>query len=380
MIFSPIDRSDASAQLSSESEFQFLDRSSRPEIGIVRCLLEDLVAQYPSDERIELIKRIQSGNDTNFNSAVFELILYSALTKLGYNLQPHPILSNGSTKRPDFLVTTQDGSQFYLEAVLASHENGSHYGKQKMIQTTLDAFQKERHEKFKVDFKYTGFPTTQPSKKDLISCVHKWLDSLDPDNEDVKSKMLLWSHEGLQLRMRPRPISPGNRGKLKSLRGISSRGVSMVDSTSAIRKSITSKGNRYGELDKPYLIAVNFNSPFLDQEDEEQALFGDEAFTFSCDDSEPFELNRLPNGAWIGRTGPRYTRISGVWIFNDLSAYTIARRRSTVYFNPWAKKALPAELKKFPHAEVQNDTLTRLEGVSIRDIFTLPPEWPESNP
>lgn len=379
MIFSPIDRPDASPKLSSESEFQFLDRSSRPEIGIVRCLLEDLVAQYPSDEKIELIKRIRSGNDTNFNSAIFELLLYSALTKLGYNLQPHPILSNGSTKRPDYLVTTQDGSQFYLEAVLVSDENGSEYGKQKMIQTTLDAFQKARHDNFRVDYTHSGFPRTQPNKRELISTVLNWLNSLDPDLANVEKETLLWSHEDWKLSMHPRPISPSKRGGSKSLCGVYTRGMRIINSASSIRKAITFKGNRYGELDKPYLIAVNFSSPFLDQEDEEQALFGDEALTFSSDDSEPVELNRMNNGAWIGRNGPRYTRISGVWIFNNLNAYTIARRRSTIYFNPSATRPLPARLKELPHAELQDDNLARLEGISIRDIFTLPPEWPESN-
>lgn len=105
-----------------------------------------------------------------------------------------------------------------------------------------------------------------------------------------------------------------------------------------IRDAVRFKGSKYGKLDKPLLVAVNFGSLHLARLDEMQALYGQEQFMFSVDepDKEP-RLERAPNGVWRGRTGPQATRVSGAWLFNDLTPYTVASRRHTIYFNPWPR-------------------------------------------
>ncbi|RBP41449.1 hypothetical protein DES53_107281 [Roseimicrobium gellanilyticum] len=317
MLFDQTLRQNSSPKLSGESEFVFLNRSSRQEFDTVRCMLEQLASAYPQDALPELRSRVRCGDDTLFHSAVFELLVYSILKKLGYDLQPHPELANGSTARPDFLVTGQDGFQFYLEAVLASEEGGTLSGKSRMIETTLDAIREARHDNFWVDIQHSGLPQTQPSKRKLISAVLKWLDTLDPDKvprhpDEFATNNFFWEHEDWKLRLRPRPISQRNRGKSKSLIGITQRPLSFVTHSDPIREAIVSKGHRYGQLDKPLLIAVNFSTPFLDRLDEVQALFGTETFRIDiANESEPVTTERLPNGAWLGRGGPQYTRVSG---------------------------------------------------------------------
>jgi|GEM_PF-5496206 len=106
MLFIEYLRNDSSPKAHLESDFSFLDRSSRPEIERVRHYLENLVGEYPQEERDELVARLKCGDDTHFKSAVFELALYTFLVRLGYALSPHPELPNGSKARPDFHVTT----------------------------------------------------------------------------------------------------------------------------------------------------------------------------------------------------------------------------------------------------------------------------------
>lgn len=387
MLFSQISRTDSSPKLGGECEYTFIDRSFRHEITRVRNILEDLFSSYPREAAGELASRVQSKNDGLFNSAIFELLIFSMLTKLGYRLVPHPVLNNGSSKRPDFLVVAQSGAEFYLEAVLASEEDGTLVGRNRMIETTLDAIRKARHDNFWVDFTHSGLPNSQPPGSKLVRDVLVWLDSLDADvvSEQLSAGIhrpehnLVRRYGGWSISLRPRPISRRTRGKSKSLIGISSKGIGFVDSSSPIRDAIRSKGNWYGELDKPYVIAVNFNTPFLDDSDEVDALFGTEQVVIANEESEPtFErLERKPDGAWVSRSGPQYKRVSGAWIFNDLNAYSIASRHATLYFNPWATKPLPAELNDLPHAKVENDRLIRQSGVSIREIFDLPERWPE---
>lgn len=383
MIFSQYCRQDLSAKLSGESSFAFLDRSARVEIQSVRDKLESIILEYPNEEMFELISRLRSGNDQHFNSAFFELLLYCGLTRLGYGLQPHPVLANGSSKRPDFLVTAPNGTRFYLEAVLASEENGNLQGPQRMVQTTLDAIRKTRHEKFWVDVRHSGLPTTQPGTKKLISDILAWLDKLDPDNVrrqmregGVMKYQFTWNHEGLHLHLTPRPI---NRVRSKSLIGMTSRGMTFSNSAIPLRDAIAFKGNRYGELEFPLLIAVNFNTPFLDSEEEVEALFGSPLLQHTEEAHSSPEIGLTKEGVWRSRGRPKYTRISGAWIFNALCPYSLARRRSTLYFNPWASKQLPVDLKRLPHVELSDEGLTYHKGITFREIFELSEEWPNES-
>lgn len=381
MIFRNRSRHDSSAKLSGESSYGFLDRSARDEIEAVRAMLESLILKYPEEETPEMLSRLQSENDEHFNSAFFELIVYSMLSRLGYRMQPHPVLENGSSKRPDFLVTAPCGQKFYVEAVLASEENGNLKGQHRMVQTTLDAIRKARHDKFRVDVHYSGLPRTQPATRKLIADILAWLDTLDPDEVRIQAKTTTrvyrksfsWSHEDFRLLLTPRPI---NRVKSKSLIGIASRGMAFSNSAKPLRDAITFKGSRYGELEFPLLIAVNFSTPFLDSDDELEALFGLPLTQFTTN-SLIAAQKRSHEGAWIGRKGPKYTRVSGVWIFRGLSPYSLASRESTLYLNPWASKPLPASLKCFPHTEVIDEAVTYGKGISLREIFELSAEWPD---
>ena len=81
--------------------------------------LEAVAAQLPVEERDDIIARLQSENEVNFRSASFEVLLHEGLLRLGFTLTVHPDPETGVAKRPDFLVRAKDGTEFFLEAVLA---------------------------------------------------------------------------------------------------------------------------------------------------------------------------------------------------------------------------------------------------------------------
>jgi hypothetical protein len=66
-------------------------------------------------------------------------------------------------------------------------------------------------------------------------------------------------------------------------------GFELTKTKDAIRDAIGKKATRYGSLDRSYIIAVNVLSPFVDQEDILDALFGSEQVTFPLDmpDDQP---------------------------------------------------------------------------------------------
>ncbi len=385
MIFDTYERDDASPKRNRESDFEFLNRSARPEISRVREFVELIASGYPKEELNEIVARIKSSDDTHFRSAIFELVLHEALVRSGCKLIPHPILENGSTSRPDFLVTDPDGEQFYLEAVLASEVNENDIGAEARKGIVMDALEQNPHDNFMLDIYDKGNPVTQPSGKRLARKLLNWLDSLNPDETYAIFKdegyettpVYKWEYEGWTVSFRAIPLEPENRGKCKTLVCAASAGGGLVDAWTPIRDAVKYKGSKYGELNKPLLVAVNLDSFGLDKIDEMQALFGQEQFLFAVGQSEQEpRFERAPNGAWYGRSGPQYTRVSGVWIFNDLTPYTVGVRRQTIYFNPWASFGLPEFLKSFPHALVESEKMIWSEGVSLSDLFGLKEGWP----
>lgn len=386
MTFDSIQRNDDTHKKNGESSFQFYNRSSRPEIGRVRRLIEDFISRYPDDEVEELIARIRSGDDTNFKSATFELFLHEGLLRKGFKLSAHPDLPNGSGKKPDFLVKCPDGCEFYLEAVLATENYEADQGGEARKGIVLDSLSANPHQNFMVEIEDESYPKSQPSSKKLIRDIHRWLDSLDPDSVQQQINYqgfdsiipFEWSHENWEMKFRPIPLKSEKRGKSTNLIGIGGMAVGWVDTWSPIRDAIKYKGSKYGILEKPLLVAVNFNSFDLDKIDEMQALYGQEQFFFEVGkpDKEP-RMERAPNGVWHNKRGPQYTRVSGAWIFNDLHPSSIAVRKQTIYFNPWATYPLPDSLKYFPYAIPENNKMCWFDGVSFAELYGLNEGWPE---
>ena len=385
MPFSDFVRSDQRSKQANESSFAFLDRSGRPEIAKVRTLLTDAVYRFPRSDRDEVVARLMSGNDIHFRSAAFEVLLHEGLFRLGFKLEPHPDPGTGTAKRPDFLVVDSTGVEFYLEAVLAGERDGRSPGAEAMKATALGIADATPHAAFLLDIQSDGNPTSQPPGRDLARKIHAWLDSLDSDALRTRLEAegpdqmpaTTWSHEGWELTIRAIPLAPDRRGRTTRLIGVMGDGVRWVNAWEPLRAAVTKKANRYGNLDKPLVVAVNTDSFQLDKMDEVQALYGQEEWVEVLNHPERSGPQRKQNGAWRGPHGPQNRRASAVWFFNDLTPYTLANRRSTIYVNPWANRPVPSSLERFPTARLENDQLTRAGGLTPREMYSLPEGWPE---
>lgn len=386
MLFSEMERSDSSPKRVNESSFAFLDRSAWAPIGVVREMMEECLANYPADGAKELVERIQCGDARHFASASFELFIHEYLLRLGMKLLPHPVLPNGSAKRPDFLVECTDGRKLYLEAVCTSDDVGRNPAAEARKDVALQMLDDEFHPNFILSIDSRGDPDTQPSGRRLASDVLTWLNTLDPDKllqlppgDGLKAlPEFHWQHEEWHVRIQPIPVHIEARGKKRRLIGARTFGAGWVDGWSPIRDAVASKGQRYGDLDLPLVVAVNVDTFKLDPIDEAQALFGQEQFVFSRadPDKEP-RMARAPNGAWRGPAGPRGKRASGAWLFDNLSPYTLARKRQTLYVNPDANHPIPDSFLIVPHRRVVDGFLQSLEGIDLATAFELSSTWPE---
>lgn len=343
--------------------------------------MEDWHSRYPQGDT-DLLARLQSNDDTNFASAFFELYLHELVLRLGYR----PSLLPRTEKQPDFLIRGEDGDEFYLEAVLAIGQSPSDIAAEKRRNQVYDVINTLESPDFFIDLHPMGEPATEPPARKWRNDISRWLSSLDPDEVTERYRIggfatlpeIILEYGGWTVRVRAFPKKADARGK-PGVRPIGSwsLGPFADNSWQVIRDTVKRKAKRYGQLDKPYVIAVNALSGYPDQEDIEQALFGSESlFLEDSDDARP---QIVPNrdGAWTGLTKPQYTRVSGVLITTRLGAWNIASRDLRLYHNPWATKPFTGPLTQLSEAISVDGFLKYKEGIHPRQLLGLPEAWPE---
>lgn len=369
-----------------ESDFDYLDRCGRPEAARVREFMEEWYARFPADHQADLRARIRSCDDHSFQSAGFELVLFACMSGLGYTVDVHPVLPSGSAKRPDFLVRGDEDVAFYLEAVLASDFNKAEVAARKRFNTVLESLEGIDSPNFFLGIMSDDTPERPPPTKKLKRDLQAWLASLDPDDAaralgpggSQKLPEFHWDHEGWRIRFEAIPKSPEARGKGQRVIGLQMGGADWVNIWEPIRDAIKEKGRKYGELDRPMLIAVSVSSPSMDEIDELQALYGQEQVVVNfLDPSAKPRLKYTPNGAWHGPKGAQYTRISGAWIFRSMDPWHVGMADPTLYFNPHASQPLPKNMEAVSHSKIVEGYPTRFKGKTPREILGLPEGWPE---
>jgi hypothetical protein len=189
-----------------------------------------------------------------------------------------------------------------------------------------------------------------------------------------------FQYGGWKIDFFPIPKSTALRGKpgVRPI-GMQFYGFHFVESVSAIRGALIKKAKRYGDLDLPYVIAVNILDYDADRIDFVDALFRNEQFIMGVNPNgivmEP-KMIRKPNGLWYSTNGPRYTRVSAVIFAEHIMPWSLPRAFLCLYHNPWAKKKYSSILTRLPQAIPKGEMEWR-QGETVGSILGLPQEWPE---
>jgi hypothetical protein len=372
-----------------EPHFAFLNRTTREEFSRIRDLLEVWFEHYPTTEQSEFRSRFRSSNDFQHQAAFFELFLHELFLRLGCKVKLHPSLDK-TTKVPDFLIEPQASHKFYLEATVVTGETGNETAARARENTVYEVLDRliESPDYF-LSLSVNGSPESPPPARKLANYINSELGLLDYDEiariykQEGLQNLPRWhfDHDGWHIEIQPIPKSK-LRGK-SGVRPIGSRitGIKMVDNWTPIRDSILEKGRKYGELDMPFVIAINALEP-VDTIDILQALYGQEEYVIdisgaSSVTSEP-RLQRKPNGVWIGPNGPQYTRISAVLMVTRLSTYNIPRAGLCLYHNPWAQKPYESILTQLHQAISIGGKIHWVDGKNADKIFELSSTWPDN--
>ena len=231
-----------------QSLYSFYNNSALQEHEKIRAEINYLFDFYDADipEKNKVLKDLRSFNDIGFYSVYFELVIYCLLKKNGFEVKIHPKLNNGSEKKPDFLVThIETKEEFYLELVTCFEHDDSHLNRLKQGVENL----KEAFPNFIFEYDIKGRLKDSRQTDVKIKEIKCWLNSIKL--EDIsKNNKYIWKIEEFEFELKLTL-----RTETESL-SINSNVIFDHYPQKKIIDSLNTKKDKYGELDKPFIIAT----------------------------------------------------------------------------------------------------------------------------
>jgi hypothetical protein len=174
----------------------------------------------------------------------------------------------------------------------------------------------------------------------------------------------------------PREASRGTTQRSRAIGALMPE-AQWVQPRQSIKNAILAKAARYGQLDAPYLIAIDAMDDHADEESVIDAAFGTLRVLVRRT-SSGFEerIGRDGDGVWRGPSGPVNTRVSGILSTERLTPWSLAQCRARLVLNPWSRHPLPDLPFPIDHLAVHQERLHRTDGLTLREIFELPEGWP----
>jgi hypothetical protein len=398
MIFDGFERTNASTSTYSESTFRFLNRAAGPFWNRVRDLIEEWFGRLCDDAREDLRGRLRSDDNRQFRAAFWELYCHETLLRLGFEVTCHPSVEAGP-RRPDFLAE-RDDIRFMLEATITGEADAGVAASRREAQV-FDAINRVDSPNFTLALEVQRQGPVPPPTARLRPKLEEWLQSLDPDavsmigaSENLllspRTPTLIWEESGWCIKFLPYPKSPAARGKPGG------RTIGMhapvtrwqfLNDARPIRRAVAGKATAYGQLDLPFIVAVEANPiGSLDDIDVMNALFGREQITLIRDQSGDVTSavpTRAPDGAWVGPRGAQNTRVSGVLVAANVSPWRVREVVPTLWHHPAPKRPITVGRTPWRHVAVDRATgTTSFEPPLIEPtgFFDLDPGWPGPEP
>lgn len=377
-LFDAVERTFTGHARRSETTFNFLNRSARPEFTATRDTVEAMFTDFPESGKTDLRARFRSENEAHAGS-FFELFLFTLLRKLGYKAALHPSAGASNTRRVDFQVEA-NGKSIFIEARALTTNQDTNL-RERLIAPVLDAIDEIETPDFFLHVEIDGGLQKAIAIAPIKNFLIAWLKSLDYDKIKATAEAegkdghrnlptSKWTKDGCTLEFTAWPKG-SVRGKPGRAIGIEFGGVFWDNTGQRLRKMLSAKARRYGKMKTPYIIAVNVLDGFMDDECALEALYGQEAVQFRTysDGRRECSAFRQLNGLWRQHSGPRYTRVSAVLIASRLRPWSMQQSRLTLYLNPWAEFPLANEFSTLEVVRLGSEGHLARTGVS-----TLPPD------
>ena len=380
-LFNSATRSYEGPRAHSESDYAFLVRSARAACRHARETLDAWYLRLPVAARGSVRARFVNHDPGHHLGALLELYLHEAFLRLDYEIDLDIGQEDPTHRRPDLLLTDGEES-FYLEASAVLGADAPGERSNALAAALYEAVDRITAPAFflSVDIKICG--TSTPGRRQVTAPLERWLAELDPDTvlagfqntRELPERRLVF--DGWDVRFRAIPVSPQHReAPDHRVLGTHSGGVGILDDASPLRAKLKRKAGHYGELGRPYVIALLCAGDFVEDHDIADALLGTTAIRYSPD-TRNVETVRQPDGFWHGSDGPQNSRVSAVITLPQLHWHTITTTEPTIWIQPWAAHPLKARLPwRTQHIANDGRIKTTQATRSQSELFELPAGW-----
>jgi hypothetical protein len=235
-----------------------------------------------------------------------------------------------------------------------------------------------------VDIEIRRSAARRPKAREIVEPLENWLSSLDPDEvtDQIAAGMAV-----PQLVLNPGdwiidyvawPVEPEHRGEKGRLIGMYPMTGGFTSSEVVhYREIVSRKGGRYGQPDKPLIVAVLNTSGFFDQNDVAEALFGSEVFEYIPGQDTFMKTVRRRDGYWRQGPPPRGARVSAILDGENLYPWRVSDHLPKLWINPWAEKPVTANLPFATFtAHDTGEVYQQESGTSAEAVLGLSADWP----
>ncbi len=366
-----------------EPTYTFLDRTARPEFVKVRDILENWFGRYPDGtDKKDLRSRFTNLDEIHHDAAFFELLLHETLLRLGCKAEPHPTLPGGSSTHPEFLVRAP-GGDFYLEALVVRDESAAKAAARHRWNEAYEAIDSIKNRDFALDLTQEGTPLTSVPLASWKRKVERFLSQHDRLTVQAipydDRPTLDLEHAGLKVSFKLIPKNyPERTPDDEHLIWATMGPGEWFKTSKAINKKMEKKAVKYGEMEMPFILAVNVKKGWTMRNEYMDALFGEEGMRYYRDratgESRGSAVVRVGGGVWMREDGkPRNENVSAALFFENVTEMNARVVQSKLFHHPWAKKPYGGELLVFPQmVPTEGGKYKEVEGKGLEAIFGEP--------
>lgn len=373
-LFDDFERTDLTYSKHSESTYDFYNRAALPKFTEVRLRLEEWFLAYPNEAKSELKRNLEK----DFSAAYYELFLFTLFVKNGFFVELHPAMPN-SSKRPDLLIRKGE-FEAYVEARVV-HEVTVDETKIRNIKKRIY----DRINELKSDYYVVTIHDLEildmanpPSTNDINSFIQGVLVKANYESDLItirkrRSTGPYYTLESktvkLVISLFPKTVPSSNTGPLIGIYGDEGK-AQMVNPAKALTKALNEKAKRYGQPDKPFIIAINAMSSWVTyEEDYTLALFGSDCIKFDSANRVYLSANGS-EGFFINKQGQIHSRISGV-LFIKAYDSSVAGSTLVCYHNPNASRPIEHTFLNITQKYLIEEKLHTIEGASTASLFEV---------
>jgi hypothetical protein len=320
-LFSVRDRTDASPRAHQEPAYTFLDRAAGACWERVRVALDDWFARLPAPARTDLRNRFAQHAELDHAGAFWELWVHEAHRRRGFEVTVN-IGREAGARRQDF-VLAHGAERCWLEATVVGGDSPLSFTERRLDEQLRDIVATVRAPRFSLALEVVRYGACSPGRRRIVPPLERWLGALDPRELGASASVRRlvfddWIVDVDAIPLDDRAARPCGCARLVPHGPRGGR----VNDVRPLRRKIKKKAGRYGDLDRPYLLAVLALGEHVRERDVGQALFG---------------VTPREHAVWHGPGGPCNTRLSGVLVARGLrSTDPTAPVAPSLWRNPWA--------------------------------------------